>query len=290
MVTTENRARAELYRRATEEWEVLKKTHREAWAKYRVIGEAMVDARGEIMHRHELNKPAGPGYQKDIMSWLVRHKLDDMHKTTRSHLCELIDHIDEVDQMMTGWSLQQRMEWNAPNTVHRKWQAWKRKQGRTSERQRKKLNTARQTSDELAIALERIEELKQELQSAKAPDTASVRPVDAASIGGALTTLLSFGRFGLKDLGDVKPNPTDVIELVEVLKGIAAELKAKKSKPTATKKPDATATPKPVTKEPTKSATKKSEEPAKRAKLTKLKWTAGQHCAYPMGQGHHSQQ
>ena len=240
MAITENRARAELYRRATEAWETLKRTHRETWAKYKEIGEAMVDARAEIMRKHELNQPAGPGYQKDMMNWLVEHRLDDMHKTTRSHLCDLIEHIDEVEAMMDGdesnkgWSLEDRMEWNAPNTVHRKWQAWRRKQGHTTDQQRKKLKTAQQTSEELAIALERIKELEEELTSAKSSGGEVTQPIsapveiDASTVSGALTTLLKFGRLKLEDLGGEMPDPLDLTELGMNLKDIADELKRAK--------------------------------------------------------------
>ncbi len=165
MLITDNRAREELYRRATEEWEVLKRTHRETWDKYRVIGEAIVEARAEIMRKRELNQPAGPGYQSDMMKWLVKQRLDDMDKGSRSRLCDLIDHIDEVNQMMAKWELKERMEWNAPNTVYRKWKAWRKAQGHTTDQQRKKLKTAQQTNEELAMALERIKELEEELTS-----------------------------------------------------------------------------------------------------------------------------
>ena len=232
MPITDNRAREELYRRATEEWEVLKKTQRETWDKYRVIGEAMVDARAEIMRKRELNQPAGPGYQQDMMKWLVKHRLDDMDKGTRSRLCDLIDHIDEVNQMMAKWELADRMEWNAPNTVHRKWKAWRKGQGHTTEQQRKKLNTAQQTREELAIALERIKELEEELASRREvthpTEFAKDETVTAGTIVAALITLLKFGRLKLEDLAGATPNPVDLIDLAKDLKDIADELKRAK--------------------------------------------------------------
>src|SRR6516225_4524916 len=90
MPITENTARAELYRRATETWEMLKKTHRETWSRYEVIGEAMIEARNDIMVRVDVNQPAGPGYQKAMKAWLFEHRLDDMDKAIRSKLMDLI--------------------------------------------------------------------------------------------------------------------------------------------------------------------------------------------------------
>jgi hypothetical protein len=167
MPITEKKARAELYRRATESWEHLKKTHRDTWGHYDTIGTAMVEARNEIMHERDLNQPVGPGYQQDMKRWLLEHRLDDMEKGVRSRLCELIDHREDVEAMMAEWSVTQHMEWNHPNTVHRRWKTWLASKGTPSAAKVKKLNTAQHTSQELAIALERIEELNQELKSAR---------------------------------------------------------------------------------------------------------------------------
>jgi hypothetical protein len=173
MPITEPKARAELYRRATESWEHLKKTHRDTWAHYDTIGIAMVEARNEIMHARDLNQPVGPGYQQDMKRWLIEHRLDDMEKGVRSRLSDLIDHRQEVEEMMAKWSVTQRMEWNHPNTVHRRWKAWRAGKGSVSKTQKQKLTIAKQTSQELASALERINELEEEVKSARetAPPT-----------------------------------------------------------------------------------------------------------------------
>ena len=174
MPITEQKARAELYRRATESWEHLKKTHRDTWAHYETIGTAMVEARNEIMRDRGLNQPVGPGYQHDMKAWLAEHRLADMEKGVRSRLCELIDHRSEIEQTMEHWTVTQRMLWNHPNTVHRRWKAWRANKGTPSDAQVKKLNAAQQTSQQLALALEQIEQQKAHIAELEAAsDTAS---------------------------------------------------------------------------------------------------------------------
>src|SRR5262249_50293695 len=111
---TDARAREELYRRATEKWQQLKKSQTETWADYDAIGEALVEVQREIMRANNLNAPAGPGYQKSIKAWLTARKLNDMDKGVRSRLIELTKHRSEVQEMMAEWSLNHRMEWNHP--------------------------------------------------------------------------------------------------------------------------------------------------------------------------------
>ena len=69
------------------------------------------------MHRLGTNAPRGKGYQQQMMNWLIEHELDDMHRTMRSHLCDLIDDIDDVNEMMKGWTLGERTAWNAPGAT-----------------------------------------------------------------------------------------------------------------------------------------------------------------------------
>jgi hypothetical protein len=264
----DSRARRELYRRATAEWEILKNTHLETWDRYRVIGEAMVDARAEIMRRLEINQPYGRGYQQAMAEWLEEHKLDDMHKTTRSKLCELVDHIDEVEEMMNGdgseehpgWTLDQRMKWNSPVTIHRRLQAWRKGQGITSGQQRRQLSDAQQLREELEMAQKRIIELEEELAGAReraeggGDNLAEVlqqrqRPEGepgksfglgtlSALLGGpgtpaadpiisALNTLVS-GAVRLDDVLLGGFEPVDLIALAKDLNDIAAEMKRRK--------------------------------------------------------------
>jgi hypothetical protein len=85
-----------------------------------------------------------------------------MEKGVRSRLCELIDHRQDVETMMDGWTVAQRMALNHPNSVHRRWKASCASKGTPSAAQVKRLKTAQQTShsQQLALALEQIEQQK----------------------------------------------------------------------------------------------------------------------------------
>jgi hypothetical protein len=159
---TEQKAREELYARATEKWKHLKDTHRETWEDYAAIGDALLEAQRQIMHVQGFNKPAGKGYQKAINAWLAKHKLNDMDPGVRSRLVTLTEHKPEVQEMMRGWEMTERMQWNHPNTVYRHWQAYCKGEGIRTAGQKKTLSAAKQTRQELAAAQNELHTLQKE--------------------------------------------------------------------------------------------------------------------------------
>jgi hypothetical protein len=160
---SDQKAREELYRRASEKWQQLKKSETETWGDYAAIGEALFEKQREIMHVLGVNSPHGRGFQKTMKTWLVAHKLNDMDKSVRSRLIELTKYRSEVQEMMAEWSLNQRMEWNHPNTVYRRWITWRKGEGIQGSKQKKTVSAAKQTRQELAAAQNELLTMKEQL-------------------------------------------------------------------------------------------------------------------------------
>jgi hypothetical protein len=136
-------AQTDLYRRAAQCWEHLKQTERATWDHHIVIGEAMVAARAEIVRKLDRNDPTGPAYLRALKAWLVEYRLADMDKGARARLIELIDALPEVNEMLSGWSDQDRRKRNHPNTIYRSLQKWRVAHGQPAETRTKPTGTSR---------------------------------------------------------------------------------------------------------------------------------------------------
>jgi hypothetical protein len=163
-----------LYAQAGEAWRRLKVSANAAWDDYLIIGEAMITARTDLLHKLQINKPHGSNYQKRWKEWLLAHGLADMHKTTRSLLIELIEHRGEVEEMRSGWSDAERARRNSPNTTAHAWKKWRAKHGQPSKTP--KQTNAQPTRQQLAKTVEHLQAHVAELEAAREVPPPAGRP------------------------------------------------------------------------------------------------------------------
>ena len=87
------------------------------------VGRALLIGRAHSMYEAGTNKPQGSRYAACFSRWLADTKLDKVaDKGTRSRLLDLLDHIDVVEKWRQTLPTNQRLEFNHPNTVRRRWQ------------------------------------------------------------------------------------------------------------------------------------------------------------------------
>jgi hypothetical protein len=174
-------AQTDLYRRAAQSWHDLKETQRYTWEHYIVIGEGMVAARAEIMRKLGRNDPSGPAYQDAFKAWLVEYGLADMDKAARTRLIKLIGALPEVNEMMSGWSDQERRKRNHPNAIYRALEKWRLAHGQPTEIRPKKptsngRNELLQKIDQLRAHIADIEAARERETAATATNPAE--PID----------------------------------------------------------------------------------------------------------------
>jgi hypothetical protein len=147
------------------------------------VGDAFLEARAEAMEELGLtgtnlrNHRLGGGYYKAFGDILKREHLESsvIDATTRNQLFTIMDNRPAIEAALQLLDRHERARLNHPSTIMR---FWKRTGvGQDTERKQRR-SPARDTSNELAAALQHIEELKahnQELEAAReaARETAS---------------------------------------------------------------------------------------------------------------------
>ena len=109
-------------RLGTEAWERLRKEDRN-WNDWMATGEALLVGRDWSMNEAGTDKPEGRGYNTIFSLWLKQHRLDDMHKTTRSRLFDVMINRPAIEAWRSTLTSEKRMEWNHPSTVLAHWKA-----------------------------------------------------------------------------------------------------------------------------------------------------------------------
>jgi len=105
-------------RQGTEAWRRLKRE--KSWVDWLKVGEALQVGRDWAMNQAQTNKPEGKGYNLAFGEWLAKYKLDDMDKSDRCRLFDVMDNLANITQWRTTLTLTQRLALNHPSTVWRK--------------------------------------------------------------------------------------------------------------------------------------------------------------------------
>jgi hypothetical protein len=69
------------------------------------------------------NRPTGRGYNEAFSLWLKRTGFDDMDKVLRAALLECVNNLIAIEQWRKTLAASQRLEWNNPRTVLKRWRA-----------------------------------------------------------------------------------------------------------------------------------------------------------------------
>ena len=152
-----------LGRAAMQAWSRLKKAQTRSWGEWMIIGEGLQAGREWAMHVAGKNEPSGKGYSTAFSEWLTRYRLNDMDKSDRAKLLQLMDERPAVEEWRAGLDPHKRRELNNPVLIWRRWTNDMR--GKKPKRRPTPEAQARAEIEELQA---RVEELEQELADARA--------------------------------------------------------------------------------------------------------------------------
>lgn len=156
-------------------WQRLKKE--KSWQDWLATGELLQLLREEAMHEAGVNRPEGKGYNLAFGLKLSENKLDDMDKGDRARLFNIMDNLAPIEQWRSTLTLQERIKYNHPNSVWRKYQKAiepppKAEEGEAKPTLRDSVANLSEEADDLRRQLQqahaRIAELEEELAGAKA--------------------------------------------------------------------------------------------------------------------------
>ena len=104
-------------------WSRIKKAQTKMWGDWMIVGDGLLEGRRWAMQMAGTDKPEGKGYVTNFGEWLKRFKLDDMDKSDRAKLLQLMEErpaVEEWRATLTDW---ERRNFNNPTIVWRKWTA-----------------------------------------------------------------------------------------------------------------------------------------------------------------------
>src|SRR5262249_34786665 len=104
-------------------WQRVKKAQARMWGDWMTIGEGLMEGRRWAMQQAGTNKPEGKGYVIAFGEWLKRFRVDDMDKSDRAKLLQLMEERPAVEEWRAGLDDYERRNLNNPTIVWRKWTA-----------------------------------------------------------------------------------------------------------------------------------------------------------------------
>jgi hypothetical protein len=132
------------------------------------IGEGLLEGRRWAMQTAGTNKPEGKGYVLAYGEWLKRYKVDDMDKSDRAKLLQLMEERPAVEEWRATLTDYERRNCNSPLGVWRKWTA----ATRVQKRRPRAVNVSGREHARAVAKVEqlqaRVKELEEELESSRA--------------------------------------------------------------------------------------------------------------------------
>jgi hypothetical protein len=145
-------------------WVRIKKAQTRMWSDWTIVGEGLLAGRHWAMRTADANKPEGKGYVTAYSEWLKRYKVDDIDKSDRAKLLELMEERLAVEEWRATLTDHERRSLNHPTTVWRKWKAATRVNNKSRTVSAKEMQRARAI---IAQLQGRVEELEEELVAAR---------------------------------------------------------------------------------------------------------------------------
>src|SRR5437899_1941901 len=110
------------------------------------------------MRTADANQPEGKGYVTAYCEWLKRYKVDDIDKSDRAKLLELMEERLAVEEWRATLTDHERRSLNHPTTVWRKWKAATRVNNKSRTVSAKEMQRARAIIAQLQGRVEELEE------------------------------------------------------------------------------------------------------------------------------------
>ena len=104
-------------------WGRIKKAENRMWGEWMTIGEGLMEGRRWAMQQAGTNLPQGRGYVVAYAEWLKRYKVDDMDKSDRAKLLQLMEERPAIEGWRAGLPASERRNLNNPTIAWRKWTA-----------------------------------------------------------------------------------------------------------------------------------------------------------------------
>jgi hypothetical protein len=147
-------------------WSRVKKSEARLWSEWMTIGEGLLEGRNWAMKVAGVNQPEGRGYVTAYAEWLHKYRVDDMDKSVRAKLLNIMEERAAVEEWRATLTVPERRRLNNPDVVYRKWQA----ATKVTTPKKRSSEIGRATA-ELTMANERISELEQEVSARAEPLT-----------------------------------------------------------------------------------------------------------------------
>jgi len=155
-------------------WQRVKKAQTRMWGDWMIIGEGLLEGRRWAMQMAGTNRPEGKGYVTAFGEWIKRYKVDDMDKSDRAKLLQLMEERPAVEEWRAGLPDYERRSLNHPVIVWRKWTAAtrvKKPKPRTAAVSASEHGRAQAIIEQLQARISEVEEenssLKEELAAAR---------------------------------------------------------------------------------------------------------------------------
>jgi hypothetical protein len=174
-------------------WLRVKKAQSRMWGEWMTVGEGLLEGRRWAMHVSGVNRPEGRGFVTAYSEWLKKYRVDDMDKSDRAKLLQLMEERPAVEEWRATLTDHGRRNLNNPVIVWRKWTAAtrvKKPKPRTAGSSASEMGRARATVQEQD---ERIRELEEELDQAKVrmTEAAGRMAPPAATLTSAIDAVLA---------------------------------------------------------------------------------------------------
>ena len=95
-------------------WGRIKKAQARMWGDWMTIGEGLLEGRRWAMQMAGTNKPEGRGYVTAYAEWLKRYRVDDMDKSKRAKLLQLMEERPGVEEWRATLTDYERRNLNNP--------------------------------------------------------------------------------------------------------------------------------------------------------------------------------
>jgi hypothetical protein len=94
---------------------------KQTWSDWRDACAGMLEIQTLAMRAAQTNKPVGPQYRQTVKLFLVGHRLDHIHKSTRSLMCEVARNMDAIESWRSKLPADELLELNHPRVVLNHW-------------------------------------------------------------------------------------------------------------------------------------------------------------------------
>jgi hypothetical protein len=113
----------QISRSAMAAWRRIKNAQSRMWGDWMTVGEGLMEGRRWAMQMAGANRPEGKGFVMAYSEWLTKYRFDDMDKSDRAKLLQLMEERPAVEEWRASLTDYERRNLNNPTTVWRKWNA-----------------------------------------------------------------------------------------------------------------------------------------------------------------------